>query len=380
MSRLLLLWLLLLCFTKTSAQNLLANGNFEDRNICTEFHAGCAPEAWFRIPLEAVSTGKGTAGFFFGNHHESIVMENVMHPAIFRSYIYTRLLCRLEKDKEYVFTAFFRTGNEPFDHVDILWLDFEPFRFQDRITKSKQRITLTPQQKINDHSDGWKEYQLSFTATGDEKYLLIGNLAKETLTSKQRPFIIYDIDNVVLKPADASIGACPERDINQKKLYLNNYRHTPNKFLDDDEQLPPPKPKPEIHKDSVIPVPATVATVLPPVVNDTLVIPDVLFKFDRSELNPAFAGRLDTLISKIKNKSFKRIEVLGHTDSFGTDEYNLQLSLNRAETVKKYLMERLNYAADNIITKAFASAMPVSSNATAAGRQKNRRVELVLVK
>ena len=117
-----------------------------------------------------------------------------------------------------------------------------------------------------------------------------------------------------------------------------------------------------------------------PVINDTLVIPDVLFKFDKSELNPVFAYHLDTLINKIKNKTFKRIEVLGHTDSFGTDEYNQKLSQNRAETVKKYLMDHLQYPAENIVAKGFAANVPVSTNATPAGRQKNRRVEIVLIR
>jgi OOP family OmpA-OmpF porin len=116
------------------------------------------------------------------------------------------------------------------------------------------------------------------------------------------------------------------------------------------------------------------------IVNDTLVIPDVLFKFDKKELNPLFAGRLDSLIDKIKNKTFKRIEVLGHTDSLGNDSYNQRLSLSRAETVKKYLMDHLHYTADIIITKAFAATIPVSTNTTSSGRQKNRRVEIVLIK
>ena len=375
MRRLLLLVCVLCCFAETYAQNLLGNGSFEDRNICTEFRAGCAAEAWFRIPLTAVSNSKGTAGFFLGNHYESMVMEHVLNPAIFRTYIYTRVLCPLEKGKEYIFTAYFRTGDDTFDHVDILLLDFEPFRYQDRLARSKDRITITPEQKISDHPDGWKEYLIRFVATGNEKYLLIGNLAKEPLTGKHRVFIIYDIDNVMLKPADASVHACMERDINQRKLYLNNYRHTPGRFLDDDEQSIPPL-KPQEHKDSVVSIPAPVS----PPVNDTLVIPDVLFKFDKSELNPVFSGRLDTLISKIKNKLFTRIEVLGHTDSFGKDAYNQQLSVSRAETVKKYLIERLHYASDNIITKGFAAKIPVTSNSTLAGRQKNRRVEIVLVK
>ena len=165
---------------------------------------------------------------------------------------------------------------------------------------------------------------------------------------------------------------------NKLKLYQNNLRHTPFNYIDDEAEVPVAEPE-TTRKDIPVIVPKP-APVLVPVVNDTLVVPDVLFKFDKSELNPAFAGRLDTLIRKIKNRTFKRIEVLGHTDSLGTDVYNQKLSASRATTVKKYLIDRLKYPEDNIITKSFAATLPVSTNKTKEGRQKNRRVEIVLIK
>jgi outer membrane protein OmpA-like peptidoglycan-associated protein len=376
MFRLPILLLLIFLIEKSSAQNLLANSSFEDRNTCTELHAVCAPEAWFRIPLEAVSIGRGTAGFFLGSHHENMVMENVMRPGLFRTYLYTKLLCPLEKGREYIFTGSLKTGNnnEPFSFLDLLWLDFEPFHYQERVARAREKITITNQHKIKDQREGWKEYSIRFTATGEEKYLLMGNFAKETFPGKaqQRALIIYEIDNVSLLPADPSFKACTERDENKAKLYAHNYRHTPGKYLDEED----PAPK----KDTTVIVLPELPKPDEPVINDTLVIPDVLFKFDKSELNPVFAYRLDTLINKIRNKTFKRIEVLGHTDSFGADEYNQKLSQNRAETVKTYLMNHLHYSSETIITKGFSASLPVSTNATPAGRQKNRRVEIVLVR
>lgn len=379
MPKLLVLLFFSVCFSKIYGQNLLANSSFEDRNTCTELHAVCAPEGWFRIPLDAVSIGKGTAGFFLGSHHETMVMENVMRPGLFRTYIYTKLLCGLEKGREYVFTSSIRTGNnnEAFGHLDLLWLDFEPFHYQEKVARAREKIIITDQHKIKDQREGWKEYSIRFVATGNEQYLLMGNFARETFPGKpqQRSLIIYEIDNVSLLPADPSVKACAEREENKAKLYLHNYRHTPGKYLDDEEVPVVPS-----KKDTPVMVKPELPKPIEPVVNDTLVIPDVLFKFDKSELNPVFAYRLDTLINKIKNKTFKRIEVLGHTDGFGTDEYNQKLSQNRAETVKKYLMDHLQYPAENIVAKGFAANVPVSSNATPAGRQKNRRVEIVLVR
>lgn len=383
MTRLLLLFIVMLfCAIDLPAQNLIANGNFEHRNTCTEFHAICAPEAWFRIPLDAVSTNKGTAGYLVGNHHENMVMENTARPGISRTYLYTRLLCPLVKGAEYVFSVSFKTpDNQSFAYVDLLWLDFEPFHFQDRIARAKERMHITQENKTQDQEAGWKAYSIQFTATGEEKYLLIGNMTKEIFPGKaQKQLIVYSIDNVKLSPLVPG-KACEESGKNQEALYLLNYRHTPGKFVDELDE-PPAEQKTEIPKDTPPPVvhQPVVAVVPPVVVNDTLVIPDVLFKFDKKELNPVFAGRLDSLIDKIKNKTFKRIEVLGHTDSLGNDSYNQRLSLGRAETVKKYLMDHLHYTADIIITKAFAATLPVSTNTTSSGRQKNRRVEIVLIK
>jgi outer membrane protein OmpA-like peptidoglycan-associated protein len=309
-------------------------------------------------------------------------------PGIFRTYLYTRLLCSLEKGREYIFTASFRTpNNQSFAHADLLWLDFEPFHFQGRIAGASQRNTITQENKTKDLSMNWKAYSIRFVATGEEKYVIIGNFSKEIFPGKpqQKNMIVYEMDDVELVSADPSIRSCAERDTRKQELYAQNYRHTPGKFIDELEedivvvpktQTPvEPVKKPDISR--LVPVEPVTAT---NAVNDTLVIPDVLFKFDKSELNPVFAYRLDTLINKIKGRTFKRIEVLGHTDSFGKDEYNEKLSANRAITVKKYLIDHLQYAGENIITKGFGAEIPVSTNATSVGRQKNRRVEIVLIR
>ena len=379
----LLLLLFSLCVSKIQAQNLLANGGFEDRNICLEYRTGCAPEAWFRVPLSAVTASGGTAGYLMGNRFESIVMENVAHPMLFRSFIYTRLLCSLEPGQLYRFRSSFRTEEAGFDHVDVIMLPFEPYRNKKQLAAAKQKFTITKEQRQDKDLPGnWYEYMFEFTATGEERYLVLGNFSKEVLLVKRdqlfQPNVIYDVDNISLLPVDTTITICPEWKNNKLKLYQNNLRHTPFNYIDDEAEVPVAEPE-TTRKDTPVIVPKP-APVLVPVVNDTLVVPDVLFKFDKSELNPAFAGRLDTLIRKIKNRTFKRIEVLGHTDSLGTDVYNQKLSASRATTVKKYLIDRLKYPEDNIITKSFAATLPVSTNKTKEGRQKNRRVEIVLIK
>ncbi len=360
----LLLAIIILFINKANAQNLLANGNFDDKNICLEYRAGCAPEAWFRIPLAPVAISGETH-----NQYVSFIMENVFDPFVSRSYIYTRLLCPLTEGKKYRFKTWLRANENPFDHTDVLMVPFEPNRNKKLLPSAKQKFRITGQQKNQNQPSGWVEYAFDFIARGDERYLVMGNFAKEPLTNVNdggdgSGKVRYDIDNVSLFPEDSTATACPEWKTNKIILYQNNPRHTPGSYMDED----PPYVEPEVK------IPAVV------IVNDTLVIPDVLFKLNSAELNPKFTKGLDTLIANIKGRSFKRMEVIGHTDSLGTHALNSALSLHRAETVKNYLASKLQYPSSSITASGKAALLPVTSNKTATGRQKNRRVEIILIR
>ena len=72
-----------------------------------------------------------------------------------------------------------------------------------------------------------------------------------------------------------------------------------------------------------------------------------------------------------------KLDVEGHTDSVGGDEYNQRLSEQRGAAVRDYLTQE-GMAASSVTTKGFGKTQPVASNDTAQGRQQNRRVELVI--
>ena len=71
-----------------------------------------------------------------------------------------------------------------------------------------------------------------------------------------------------------------------------------------------------------------------------------------------------------------KVEIAGHTDSVGTDEYNMGLSLRRAESVRNYLVDK-GIPADRLTIRGYGESQPVADNATAEGRFQNRRVELI---
>ena len=106
-------------------------------------------------------------------------------------------------------------------------------------------------------------------------------------------------------------------------------------------------------------------------------ISGVLFDTGKYTLRPGAREKLAKVSGIILAYPSLKLEVEGHTDSVGTDEYNMQLSENRANSVRDYLVQQ-GINASSIAARGFGKSQPVATNDTAAGRQQNRRVELVV--
>jgi OOP family OmpA-OmpF porin len=105
---------------------------------------------------------------------------------------------------------------------------------------------------------------------------------------------------------------------------------------------------------------------------------DAFFDFDKSVLKPAGRQALDELAQKIEGINLEVVVATGHTDSVGSVAYNQRLSLRRAEAVKAYLVSK-GIEKSRIYTEGKGKSQPIASNKTAAGRAKNRRVEIEVV-
>ena len=130
------------------------------------------------------------------------------------------------------------------------------------------------------------------------------------------------------------------------------------------------------------PAPAVVApapaVVQPAVASKVTYSADAFFDFDKSVLKPEGKAKLDDLTSKIKDINLEVIIAVGHTDSVGSDAYNQKLSVRRAEAVKAYLVSK-GIEKSRVYTEGKGKKQPVADNKTAAGRAKNRRVEIEVV-
>lgn len=107
-----------------------------------------------------------------------------------------------------------------------------------------------------------------------------------------------------------------------------------------------------------------------------VMLQDVLFDTGQATLREGAQARLDQLAAVLKNHPERRVLVEGFTDSVGSADSNLMLSRARAESVRSALVSR-GVAPERIETRGHGEARPLASNSTQAGRQQNRRVEVV---
>ena len=110
-----------------------------------------------------------------------------------------------------------------------------------------------------------------------------------------------------------------------------------------------------------------------------LEIEGVNFDFNQATLRQEATGLLDADAAALKDWGDVKVEVAGHTDSKGSDAYNMDLSQRRAEAVRDYLISK-GIAADRLTAKGYGESQPVADNDTDEGRAKNRRVELIPMK
>jgi outer membrane protein OmpA-like peptidoglycan-associated protein len=106
-------------------------------------------------------------------------------------------------------------------------------------------------------------------------------------------------------------------------------------------------------------------------------MPDVLFDFNKYTLKPEARERLARISGIVLAYPDLKLQVEGYTDSIGSDEYNQTLSDKRAEAVRDYIVTS-GVSMNNVVARGMGKADPVADNSTAAGRQLNRRVEMIV--
>lgn len=135
----------------------------------------------------------------------------------------------------------------------------------------------------------------------------------------------------------------------------------------------PPKPKPAPAK--VAPAPAPKPVAVPPKPKKIIVLQEASFAFDSAELTPETRVLLDEQAAILEKERDVKVEIVGHSDSIGPEEYNQGLSERRAKAVEEYLISK-GISSDRLKAVGYGQSNPIATNWTKEGRAANRRVEL----
>lgn len=113
-------------------------------------------------------------------------------------------------------------------------------------------------------------------------------------------------------------------------------------------------------------------------VGKSITLNNIFFDFNKATIRPESANELNRLIKLLMDNQTLKIELGSHTDSKGSDEYNLKLSQSRSQSVVNYLITN-GISADRLVPKGYGETVPVATNDTDAGRQQNRRTDFKIL-
>ena len=357
--------IILICLIsiKGKAQNLFANPGFEDINTCSEYHATCAPEAWFYInpATNPLVSGKAAVAPMLGNNILLVPVGNVFSGKPTPSALYTMLACSLKAGEQYKLSFFLNSSGRKFHQLDFVFCEKEPSGYHFQVDSTSQVVSIFPTHVIADMKQKWKAVEIYFTASNNAEFCLIGNYTGQpfgfALTDQMSKSgnVYYFLDEVKLQPVIPATP-CSDYEAVIQRMYSQNSRHTDHVILKEEE-------------------PINLKNLF---VTDTISIPATYFKTAKADLEKKMLPAFDSLVELLLKRKLYKIEITGHTDNQGDSSANQRLSLQRANTVKERILHTAPAFSEIIFTQGKAASSPIADNNTSSGRALNRRVEIIL--
>jgi len=328
--------------------NLVENGSFEDQkgdleygvtiggNI-TAWKASAGTPDYYKSKRFNAQDGNAAVGCRF-------YTDNWNHI----EYITTHLKEVLEPNKTYCLKVFVRLKEESFFGVNALGA-----LLSNKVPNSFELIAGEVKPSIKHHGGTvltyktqWMQLSCIYKALGNEEYLTLGSFSNSDSMTRRHlkgsaTEAYYYFDNIQLYEVETT-DECP----------CNMGKKEPPSVVEE---------KPEIE-----------------VIKKSFVIKNIFFENDKWELLPESFNSLDSLFDVIDNNNFKKIEISGHTSNTGSRERNILLSKNRAEAVKKYLVQK-GLSSSLFICKGYGPDIPIADNRTQVGQAENRRVEFTIL-
>jgi len=338
------------------AQNLVPNPGFEDYKKCPvtfstdPLHFG--PDAWN-------SPSKGTPDYYnrcsIGDMDVPRNWAGVSYPhggfgyagiyawsttGVYREYVQCQLTESLRAGETYTIQFFYRLSSYSVYAIDRIGLALTDTAVQ---VKHDQVLTLPlAVAQVNDLetlTNGWQLASATIEARGGEKFIVIGNFWGQEATR-----------SVKIEVREG------------KSLMLGGSAY----YYIDDVSVTPLTPRPDT------------ATLASPRLHEVYILGHIGFPFDSDQLLPASFPELDRVATALRQNPLWKLQLSGHTDDQGTAEYNMELSLKRAKSVARYLVQQ-GIAGDRIETHGFGKQEPLQLGNDEAARARNRRVEATFV-
>jgi outer membrane protein OmpA-like peptidoglycan-associated protein len=444
-----------LCFSVSAQEkNLVVNPGFEKYDQCPQdytpenlshklipgwsYPTRATPDYFNRCSPKNVSVPKNFAGEsepHSGNGYVGAILSGTEES--YREYIQGNLSVPLVKGQQYCVRFYFKLASYSRFAVDQMSLYFSETEVKNDINVN---LSYTPQitNKIGlflDNIEDWEEFCTVYTASGNERYFIIGNFKnydntnyvvtdKNVVNLRNKAYAYYYFDDVIISPLDNCLN-CPcvmhdfesrvietqytggqnpmtgkvDKIINDGKIRISLLGGTPPYSVDWNNKMTGPELKNlpagkyiYLARDRYNCMSSdTVVFAEPVVVKDefleglkdidegsAIVLENIFFEFNKTDLLPASYPELNKVAQFMIEEDIKMIEISGHTDNEGSDAYNQKLSEGRANAVMNYLISQ-GVKPERMRAVGYGESRPIDTNLTEDGRAQNRRVEFLLI-
>lgn len=350
-----------------ASQNLILNADFEKYKYCpptfnqggdnlienwTQATAGTVD--YYNSCSQTVGVPKNIFGFQNAHSGKGYIGMVTYSPSQknYREYLQTKLISPLETGKIYCIEFYISLGDNATYVTDGIgiYISKEKIKSENNIQLNYNPQIANPKNNYILNNDDWMLVSAAYTAEGGEEYITIGNFNDDRKTSVKRRKLnlpkgtawehayCYIDDVSISKVKDKSECSCTIDSFKENLLTANN------KINEVDE----------------------------------IQIKSLLFDFDESKLTMDASKQLNSVSKLLNSHPSYYLEIKGHADIVGSNEYNLNLSKNRAAVAIEYLKEK-GISVERLTIKYYGSNLPAATNENEQGRKQNRRVEFKIL-
>ncbi len=393
------------------AQNLIPNPSFEDVNVCFKYHEECSPKAWRNTVLKNFAyreyLGDGKRRRLPGKTPPTIIPPDgtrFVAVRIFnkirkndRTFIQTPLLCKLVEGKEYEISFQLYSTTYMIDELGIALVDtMKIFKKNSAVFDIKPQVKIHFDKKIKRNK--WHTFSTTFIAEGNEIGFILGNFNTDDQTKlstivkgkeKHLPKgAHYVLDNFSLKPVNVDSSEICNLEENKKFIYADSIRHIiyekvrtvaliPSAEIVSNPTTIVETPSP-VQDEEITPEPLIIGNQEINLQED-FVFTNITFENNKAILQSSAFRSLEAIAQFLIENPGYQLQITGHTDNVGADNFNQTLSVQRARAVADFLI-RNKVPANRLLTNGRGELEPIETNTTAIGREQNRRVAFQLIK